>query len=284
MTSESQAPSAPHFRHPLTHHKSVIAPLARMWTALKNRIGSPVMNDDAPAEESEKLSQLGLARTSLVFGILSILLAFVFVFGLIAIFTGTRARRRLLKLPDTGKGATTAFCGMMLGGLSLVIGMMEVFAFPTANPRNGRLITARATSIAIESAVNNIYSEYGKIPDARDRVTTYSTEGVKFLTILLGIEDKASKQENFRGIKFLSVREGKNRKGGLILDATGRFPIGMFDPYGNPYTVILDTDYDEQLHFDIAGKPFHLKGRRVAVFSPGRDGKLGTSDDVKTWE
>ncbi len=242
------------------------------------------MNDEAPAEESEKLSHLGLARTSLIFGILSIPLAFVFIFGLIAIFTGRRARMRLLKSPDMRKGATIAFCGMMLGGLSLVIGVMEFFAFPTTNPNNGRLRTTLATSIAIESAVNNVYSEYGKIPDARVRVTTDSAEGVKLLTILLGLEDKSSKQENPRDIKFLAVKEGWNRKGGMIFDAKGRFPEGLFDPYGNPYTVILDTDIDEQLEFDIAGKPFHLKGRRAAVFSPGRDGKLGTSDDVKTWE
>jgi len=242
------------------------------------------MNDDAPTDESDKLSHLGLARTSLVFGILSVLLAFVFIFGLIAILTGRRARMRLLKSPDMRKGATIAFCGMMLGGLSLVIGAMEIFALPTGNPNHGRHGADLATSIAIESAVNNLYSEYGAVPDVGDRVTTDSVKGVKFLTILLGVDDGSSKPENPRAIKFLSVKEGKNRRGGLIYDSKENRPDGLFDPWGNPYTVILDTDYDGQLHFEIAGRHVDLKNRRVAVFSPGRDCKLGTSDDVKTWE
>ncbi len=137
------------------------------------------MNDDAAAEESEK--QLGLARTSLVFGILSIPLAFVLVFGLIAIFTGRRARKRLLKSPDMRNGATIAFVGMMLGGLSLFIGVMEIFAAPTAALERARRTTTLATSVAIESAVNNIYSENGRIPDVQGRVTTDSPEGVQFL-------------------------------------------------------------------------------------------------------
>src|SRR6478672_1438264 len=105
------------------------------------------MNDDAPTEESEKPSQLRLARTSLVFGILSLPLAFVFIPGLIAIFTGRRARTRLLKSPDMRKGATIAFCGMMLGGLSLFIGVMEIFAIPTGSVEKARRTTSLATSI-----------------------------------------------------------------------------------------------------------------------------------------
>ena len=241
------------------------------------------MDNDVAAEESEEPSQLGLARTSLVFGILSIPLAFVFIPGLIAIFTGRRARKRLLKSSGTRKGAPIAFCGMMLGGLSLVIGLMLVFAAPTAAVGRAKMVTTIATATAIESAVDNHYTEYGQMPDVGDRVTTDSAQGVKLLMILLGLEGKSTNPQNTRGIKFLSVKEGKNRKGGLICDANGKLPEGLFDPYGNPYTVILDTDYDEQLHFKIEGKPVDLKGRRAAIFSPGADQKLGTADDVKNW-
>jgi hypothetical protein len=241
------------------------------------------MSNDVPAEEPEKPSQLGLARISLVFGILSIPLAFVFIPGLIAIFTGIRARKRLLMSPDMRKGATIAFCGMMLGGVSLVIGAMAVFALPTAAVGRAKKVTTLATATAIESAVNNIYTEYGQMPDVGNRVTTDSEKGVKLLIILLGLEDKSAKQQNPRNIKFLSVHEGRNRKGGLIYDVDRKLPEGLFDPYGNPYTVMLDSDYDEQLHFDIAGKPVHLKDRRVAAFSPGEDHELGTDDDVTTW-
>lgn len=241
------------------------------------------MTNDVPAEEAGKARHLTLARNSLVFGILSIPLAFIFIPGLIAIFAGVRARRRLLKSPEMKKGATIAFCGMMLGGLSLVIGAMAIFALPTAAVGRAKIVTTLATATAIESAVNNIYTEYGQMPDVGDRVTTDSAQGVKFLIILLGLEDKSAKPQNIRNIKFLSVKEGKNRKGGLIYTTDGSLPEGLFDPYGNPYTVILDSDYYEQLRFEIQGRPIHLKGRRAAVFSPGADQKPGTADDVTNW-
>jgi hypothetical protein len=241
------------------------------------------MSADVPAEESRRAGHLGLARASLVFGILSIPLAFVFIPGLIAISIGIRARKRLRKSPDIRKGATIAFCGMMMGGLSLVIGAMEVFAAPPAAVGKAKRVTTLATATAIETAVNNIYSEYGRMPDVGERVTTDSASGVKLLIILLGLEGPSANPINPRGIKFLSVKEGRNRKGGLIHALDGNLPEGLFDPYGNPYTVILDTDDDEQLHFEIAGRPVHLKGRRVAVFSPGADRKPGTGDDVTTW-
>jgi hypothetical protein len=81
----------------------------------------------------------------------------------------------------------------------------------------------------------------------------------------------------------LSVREGKNRKNGLIHSQSGDSVEGLFDPWGNPYTVILDTDDDEFLRFKIAGKDVKLNGRRVSVFSPGADRKEGTDDDIRTW-
>ncbi|MES2921979.1 MAG: hypothetical protein V4819_10545 [Verrucomicrobiota bacterium] len=145
-------------------------------------------------------------------------------------------------------------------------------------------VTSLATSIAIESAINSIYTEYGKLPDVGSRVTTNSPEGLKMLNILLGLDAKSDNALNSRAIKFLVVKEGKNNKGGLIYAADGKSVEGLYDPWGNPYSVELDTDYNEELHFTIASKAFDLNGRRVAAYSPGEDKTLGTVDDVKTWE
>lgn len=139
------------------------------------------------------------------------------------------------------------------------------------------------TAIALEMAIKNIYTEYGKLPDVGSHVTTTSPEGLKMLNILLGLDTKSDSSLNSRAIKFLAVREGKNKKNGLIYTADGKSVEGLYDPWGSPYTVELDTDYNEQLHFTIGSQAVDLKDRRVAAVSPGPDKKLGTADDVKGW-
>lgn len=140
-----------------------------------------------------------------------------------------------------------------------------------------------ATAAALESAINGIYTEYGKLPDVGSRVTTNSPAGLKLLTILLGLEKKSDTSLNSRAIKFLTVKEGRNHKNGLIYNADGKSVEGLYDLWGSPYTVILDTEYKKQLHFTLGSKTVDLKGRHSAAFSPGPDKQLGTSDDVRTW-
>jgi prepilin-type N-terminal cleavage/methylation domain-containing protein len=149
--------------------------------------------------------------------------------------------------------------------------------------------TCLAAAVSIESAVNNFYTEYGSMPSAGTADTTVKTNEAALLKVLLGLETVAVDQRlNRRGIKFLSAKEGKADKNGLIYD--GDTPKGMFDPWGGPYNVILDLDYDEKL---VGVKPkgtgsaaATLNGRRVAVWSDGADGVSATgkaADDVKTW-
>lgn len=136
---------------------------------------------------------------------------------------------------------------------------------------------------SLEQAVNAFYTEYGQLPDVGSRVKTDSPEGIKLLAVLLGLEDPSGVVQNKRGINFLSVRSGSDRKNGLILSPDKRRPEGLYDRWGNPYTVFLDVKNEEKLHFEIAGRPVDLDGRRVAAISPGQDNKLGTPDDVTSW-
>jgi prepilin-type N-terminal cleavage/methylation domain-containing protein len=148
--------------------------------------------------------------------------------------------------------------------------------------------TCLAAAVSIESAVNNFYTEYGSMPSAGTGDTTVKTDGagINLLKTLLGMDTVL----NPRSIKFLSAKEGKANKNGLIYDASGNNITGMFDPWGGSYNVILDLDYDEKL---VGVKPkgtgsaaATLNGRRVAVWSDGADGVSATgkaADDVKTW-
>ena len=65
---------------------------------------------------------------------------------------------------------------------------------------------------------------------------------------------------------------------------------GLYDPWGGPYNVILDTDYDERITVQPSGASSSktLNGRRVAVWSDGSDAAEGSgdediTDDVTTW-
>lgn len=136
---------------------------------------------------------------------------------------------------------------------------------------------------SLESAVNNFFTEYGKLPTVGSKVTTDSPEGIQLLHVLLGIELMAENPQNARKVKFLAVKEGKKKRGGLIYAADGRTVEGLYDSWGNPYTVEIDTDYNETLEFKRGSRTETLKGRRVAVHSPGPDCIHGTRDDVTTW-
>jgi prepilin-type N-terminal cleavage/methylation domain-containing protein len=145
--------------------------------------------------------------------------------------------------------------------------------------------TCLAAAVSIESAVNNFYTEYGSMPSAGTADTTVKTDGsgINLLETLLGMDTGL----NPRGIKFLSAKEGKANKNGLIYNASGNNITGMFDPWGGPYNVILDLDYNEKVApAPSAGGGATLNGRRAAVWSNGADGvPTGgkATDDVKTW-
>jgi prepilin-type N-terminal cleavage/methylation domain-containing protein len=184
--------------------------------------------------------------------------------------------------------------GFTLVELLVVIAIIAVlagagFAAGNAAIQKAKRTTALSTATALESAINNFFIEYGTMPLSPVPTTAVSTntgEGLKLIQTLLGIET-ASTPLNSRAIKFLSVKEGKANKGGLIYNTAGTTVTGLFDPWGGPFHVILDDDYDESVTpTPAAGPRPKLNGRRSAVWSNGADGVQGggaASDDVKTW-
>lgn len=185
--------------------------------------------------------------------------------------------------------------GFTLVELLVVIAIIAVlagagFAAGNAAIQKAKRTTALATCTAIESAVNNFYTEYGSIPkENADENTPIKTDtDLDFLKVLLGQEGNSGTVLNNRSIKFLSVREGKAKKNGMMYDSTGK-PTGLYDPWGGPYLVVLDSNYDEKLEVSTAAVSTKktLNGRRVAVWSNGADAVKGTggkaADDVLTW-
>ena len=142
-----------------------------------------------------------------------------------------------------GQGMTIA--GLILGYIftavyviiSLFLAAAGFAAATSALTKARTLVTATA----LESAVNNYMTEYGTMPSEGLSDTTLTTSAdTSLLEVLLGLEDKL----NMRSIKFLSVREGSDKKNGLVYSSNDRSVVGLFDPWGGGYKVRLNLDSD----------------------------------------
>ena len=187
--------------------------------------------------------------------------------------------------------------GFTLVELLVVISIIAVlaaagFAAGNAAIQKAKKVTCLATCTAIEAAVNNFYTEYGYMPKELNddpAVPLNTKTDIEFLNVLLGLTETSNPPLNTRAIKFLTVREGKARKNGLMYSSTGTTVTGLFDPWGGPYYVMLDGNYDEKIKVKPAAATAEttLNGRRVAVWSNGADCINGVggkpADDVKTW-
>lgn len=181
--------------------------------------------------------------------------------------------------------------GFTLVELLVVIAIIAIlaaagFAAGNAAIQRARKVTALASCTALEAAVNNFFTEYGSMPTEDAAETPFRTDNdLDLLKTLLGQDTKL----NTRSVNFLSVKEGKANKNGLIYDRTGNTIQGLYDPWGGPYFVLMDADYDEKIDIPSGvlngGKT--LNGRHVAAWSLGADGTSGsggnTNDDVVTW-
>ncbi len=188
--------------------------------------------------------------------------------------------------------------GFTLVELLVVIAIIAVLAaagFAAGNMavQKAKKVKCLATCTSLEAAIAQFYSEYNYPPKAIDKDTDVSTDSDKeFLNELSGYTVTGT-QLNLRSVKFLSVREGKNKKDGLIITGTGinTSTAGLYDPWGGPYKVLLDGDYDEvvtpKVSATSAPSQPALNGRKSAVWSNGSDGIKGggtVGDDVVTWQ
>ena len=138
---------------------------------------------------------------------------------------------------------------------------------------------ARMEIASIVSASQSYYSEYGVYPSAHngepDR--TYHAAGgnenaafaqARVIRILRGIDTNY----NRRAISFLEVKDSSligTDKDGNNYTADQNF---FLDPWGNPYIIAFDTNFDENVELETLGgwRPTNrLERTRIAVYSLG---------------
>ncbi len=189
--------------------------------------------------------------------------------------------------------------GFTLVELLVVIAIIAVlagagFAAGNAAIQKAKKTTAMATCVALESAVNNFYTEYGAMPAdpiPTSAMSSITGTGLTMIKVLLGSDDAESLKLNPRKIKFLSVKEGKKGgpnggMNGLLYEGTSTSPKGLYDPWGGPYKIMLDDKYADIVKPEYT-PAITLNGRKAAVWSLGADGTKGSggknTDDVVTW-
>lgn len=187
--------------------------------------------------------------------------------------------------------------GFTLIELLVVIAIIAVlaaagFAGGNAAMNKARKVTAQASATAVASAVEQFYSEYSSLPNittGTKGVATDEANGIALLRILAGQEDGNS-PENDRKIKFLSLKEGKGKTKTAYSDGafyTNGKIDGLRDPWGQPFYVVLDDDYDEKITVAIGHgiSSVELNGRRVAAYSLGVRKPADTKENtlVKSW-
>jgi hypothetical protein len=176
--------------------------------------------------------------------------------------------------------------------LVVVIPLIVVLAFAgfaggSAAIHRAKKVSTLATAHELENSINQFYNEYGALPNPeiskRPHDSVFDTsgpEGQTLLSILLA-KESGPEPQNTKGIQFFIGRSGAGGKNGLIPLPSGLSELR--DPWGNPYQIILDGDYDEALTPPASsGTASPVKGRRVLVYSLGRDGK-GGAEAVLTW-
>jgi type II secretory pathway pseudopilin PulG len=183
----------------------------------------------------------------------------------------------------------------------MIIAVLLGLAFPVYQgvQNQARKAQARNDLAQIVTAVNAYYTEYGKYPlaPAAPTDTTYgaATTNAQFFNELRSV----TATQNPRRIVFLSPPDAKdpnNPRAGISLApvSAGQY----FDPWGKPYMIRIDSDYDNQVtnpySQNAGGAPLLRSG--VVAWSFGKDAvsqststpsdkNTGTNkDDVISWQ
>jgi prepilin-type N-terminal cleavage/methylation domain-containing protein len=183
----------------------------------------------------------------------------------------------------------------------VIIAVLLAFLFPTFQgiQNSAKKTQAKNDLTQIVTAVNAYYTEYGKYPKTPGTPadTTYGPTATN--EQLFNELRSITPTDNPRGIVFLSPPDAKdatNPRSG-IAPASSASAGQYFDPWGKPYMIRIDTDYDNQVinpYSANAGSAPLRSG--VIAWSFGKDGasqststatdkNTGTNkDDVISWQ
>lgn len=178
------------------------------------------------------------------------------------------------------KGALWLWLGGVLliaGGVALCLGWQQV-RWRTDMGRT----EAHRTAVTLQTAVEAYQADYEHLPSVASgsgRIDTTTADGIELINVLMGREPESAEPRNPDRIPFLALKEGKEKKDGLMYDVRSKV-AGLYDPWGGPYQILLDMNGDGSIAGPKGSPP--IQGR-VGVYSAGPDHETGTWDDVRSW-
>jgi len=151
-----------------------------------------------------------------------------------------------------------------------IIAILASLAFPAVNGAidSARKAQAKNAVVQIAVAVSAYEMEYGKLP-----TNTGGTVNQDFIKALTG----EVTNQNPRRIVFLEAQEWKKGKGGTN-------GVGFCDPWNSatPYSIALDSDYDNTINVSTNGTPagsVELR-KKVGVWNVTNNARF----QVRSWD
>lgn len=168
---------------------------------------------------------------------------------------------------------------LVLGPLGAILMWADLKA-----SKNAYKSYARDAMSQLHLACDDYYEEYQQLPlgstTTVDEVQLTTGKGERTVMAVLcariGNKDGSRKEEN-----FFEGKEAIDGKNGLLRNEEGTY-AELFDPWGSPYHILLDYDYNRQLK-DPSTREI-ITDTNILIWSPGPDKKPGTADDIHSWK
>ena len=198
----------------------------------------------------------------------------------------------VLQRPRIHRAFTLIELLVVMAIIAILIGLL----FPAfrAVQNQAKQTQAKNDLTQIVNAVNAFYTDYGKYPPAADDVVI--PDNSTLFTVLRAVEPTPT--NNPRKIVFISPPYVKNDTAGNrrsgVSPTTGQY----YDPWGTPYQVAIDTNYDNQmtnpysldagpttLAIGVIAWSFGSDQQSQSVPGPAPDKNTGVNgDDVISWQ
>jgi prepilin-type N-terminal cleavage/methylation domain-containing protein len=171
-----------------------------------------------------------------------------------------------------------------------IIALLVAIAVPVGSSvlLKSKATATRAMIEQLKTSIASYQTEYNRLPVAQtggDDTEVVTDESDSMILVLLGVGEN---ELNRRGEPFFTAHAARAGRNGLKYDDE---TAALFDPWGNPYQVILDTSHDnlvrnpdaENGDTSISSDASKNLAQRIAIYSNGPDGKPQTRDDIVSW-
>ena len=193
-----------------------------------------------------------------------------------------------MKTPSHSSRRATGFTLVELLVVIAIIVVLVSLAVPAILNalEDAKKAPALNAATGVEHAIDAYYNIYGALPvDSAAPFATNSATGREMLAILMAKEPAVGTLKNPRKIPFFTGKAAKSKNDGVYFEEGA--PEGLYDRWGKPFTVVLDSDYDQEITVPIpTGGDGIIRNRNAAIYSLGKDPTakvIPPKNLIRTW-